>query len=50
MKLMTKDIRPYIPFTTSFALGTIQMRISKNQRQYLALELYDRTGRIRGLI
>ncbi len=50
MKLMSKDIRPNTSLTTFFALESIQMRMSKDQRHYLALDLYDRTGRIRGLI
>ncbi len=50
MKLMSKDIRPNTSLTTFFLLTSIKLRISQTNRKYLTLELYDRTGKVRGFI
>jgi len=50
MKLMKKDIRPNERITTFFALESMEIRMSKAQQNFLALDLYDKTGRIKGYL
>jgi 3'-5' exoribonuclease len=50
MKLMKKDIRPNEVITTFFALESLQLRVSKDKRQFLCLKLSDRTGNINGYL
>lgn len=50
MKLMKKDIKPNEYLTTFFALESMEIRKSKAQRNFLTLDLYDKTGRIKGYI
>jgi 3'-5' exoribonuclease len=50
MKLMRKDIRPNSSVTTFFALESIHLATSRDQRHFLVLSLYDKTGRIKGYI
>jgi len=50
MKLMKKDIRTNQEVTTFFALEFMQLRKSRNQKHFLLLHLYDRTGRINGYL
>jgi 3'-5' exoribonuclease len=50
MKLMRNDIKPNEEITTFFALQSIQLRRSRNQRDFLELSLYDRTGSIKGYV
>lgn len=50
MKLMKSEIRPNQDVTTFFALGAMQLRESRNQRQYLVLDLYDKTGKVNGYL
>lgn len=50
MKLMKKDIRTNEVITTFFTLESMQLKISKDQRQFLCLKLSDRTGNINGYI
>lgn len=46
MKLMKKDIKPNEVITTFFALDSMQLKKSKNQRHFLVLGLHDKTGKI----
>lgn len=50
MKLMKKDIMPNQEMTTFFALEAMQLRRSRNERDYLVLHLYDKTGKINGYL
>ncbi len=50
MKLMKKDIKANELITTFFALDSMKLRKSKNQKNYLELALQDRTGNIRGYL
>lgn len=50
MKLMKKDIKANECLTTFFALETMELRRSKAQKNFLALDLYDKTGRVKGYI
>ncbi len=50
MKLMKKDIEPNKRVTTFFALESMCLRRSKTQNNYLILDLYDRSGRIKGYL
>lgn len=50
MKLTKKDIRPNEVITTFFTLESMQLKISKDQRQFLCLKLSDRTGNINGYL
>lgn len=50
MKLMKKDIKPNETITTYFALESMGLRRSKNQKNFLALDLYDSTGKIKGYL
>lgn len=50
MKLMKKDIKPNEVITTFFALESMQLKKSINQRQFLVLSLHDKTGKINGYI
>jgi len=50
MKLMKKDIKPNDNVTTFFALESMKLRKSKNQKNFLELVLQDRTGKIKGYL
>jgi 3'-5' exoribonuclease len=50
MKLMKKDIRPNEVITTFFALEAMELRKSKAQKNFLSLDLYDRTGKLKGYL
>lgn len=51
MKLMKKDIKATEEVTTFFALEAVQLKKSKKvQRYFLDLDLYDKSGRIKGYI
>jgi 3'-5' exoribonuclease len=50
MKQMKKDIKPSQMITTFFALESMEIKKSKAQQNFLALDLYDRTGRIKGYL
>ncbi len=50
MKLMKKDIKANERVTTFFALESMCLRKSKTQNNYLVVDLYDRSGRIKGYL
>ena len=50
MKLMKKDIKPNEVITTFFALEAMELRKSKIQRNFLSLDLYDKTGKVKGYL
>jgi len=50
MKIMIKDLKPNEQVTTYFALESLKLRKSKNQRNFLELILQDRTGKIKGYL
>lgn len=50
MKLMKKDIRPNEEVVTFLALESLQVRKSRNHRDFLALGFHDKTGRINGYL
>lgn len=50
MKLMKKDIRSNMEVTTYFALESMQLRKSRKRGPFLAMDLFDRTGRINGYL
>ena len=50
MKLMKKDIRPNEEVETFLALESLQVRKSRNQRDFLELGLHDKTGKINGYL
>src|ERR1700690_2554311 len=50
MKLMKKDIRPNERITSYFALESIQIRKSKRQQHFLAVELHDKSGKMKGYV
>lgn len=50
MKLMLKDIKPNEEITTYLAVDSIDLRRNKDHRLFVRLNLYDRTGRIKGYI
>lgn len=50
MKLMKKNIKPNEIITTYFALKSMEVRKSKSQKNFLVLDLSDRTGTIKGYI
>jgi 3'-5' exoribonuclease len=50
MKLMKKDIRANEMITSFFALESMQLRKSKTQQHFLAIELYDKSGKIKGYL
>ena len=50
MKAMKADIKEREKITTYFILGTLELRKSKNQQQFLSVSLSDRTGSIRGYL
>ncbi len=50
MKIMKKDITPNQEVTTFFALDSLRLKKSRDQRNYLSLALYDRTGRLNGYL
>ncbi len=50
MKLMRKDIRANERITTFFALESMQLRKSKNQHYFLSVDLYDKSGKIKGYL
>jgi 3'-5' exoribonuclease len=50
MKLMKKDIKPNQMITTFFALESMEIKKSKAQRSFLSLDLYDKTGWIKGYL
>jgi 3'-5' exoribonuclease len=47
---MKKDIKPNEVATTFFALEAMEIRKSKAQKNILTLDLYDKTGKIKGYI
>src|SRR5208282_2193067 len=47
---MKKDLNPNESITTYFALESMSLRKSKTQKNFLVLDLYDRTGKIKGYL
>ena len=50
MKLMKKDIKPNEQITSFFALESMKLRKSKNQKNFLELVMQDKTGKIKGYL
>lgn len=50
MKILKKDIKPNEVITTFFVLESMQLRKSKDNREFLMLNLYDKTGKIKGYL
>jgi len=47
---MKKDLNPNESITTYFALESMSLRKSKTKKNFLVLDLYDRTGKIKGYL
>jgi len=50
MKIMKKNIEPNKVITTFFFLESFELRRSKNDKNYLILNLRDKTGKLKGFI
>src|SRR3972149_5346520 len=51
MKIMKKDIKPNERIITFFALESMELRKSKKiNKNFLELNLYDKTGKIKGYL
>lgn len=51
MKIMKKDIKPNERIITFFALESMELRKSKkNDKHFLELNLYDKTGKVKGYL
>lgn len=50
MKLMKKDFKPNEIITTYFAMESMSLRKNKTQQNFLVLDLYDKTWKIKGYL
>ncbi len=50
MKLMKKDLKANERITSFFSLESLQLRKSKAQQHFLSIDLYDKSGKIKGYL
>lgn len=50
MKQMRTDLKPLMPISTFFALGSAELRKARDERYYLTLGLSDKSGIVNGYV